>query len=488
MVGILVRLSGPFLEVLDREQLDSIYSASLEVLDRTGIVLKQEDSLNLFRDAGAEVDYREKRVKIPENFINEALEKAPSKFTVYGRDPQKKILMEKGEVAFGPSFSGEFVLDLETGQKRRANSNDQVLAVKLMDALENVSGGSVWMYPSDIPGEILHVYVFLTELENTTKPLLGDFGYGSCRGRIGVRDIYRMATAVLGGEEALVKRPLYYHNINSLSPLQFDAEQLEGVMEAAKLGLPIVVTPEIMSGLNGPATIAGTLVQQNAEVLSCVVLTQLVNPGTPVAYGTVSTILDMRTSLIAYGAIELGLINVATAQLARYCNLPCRGSGFCSDSKQVDVQAGYETALTGLCAALGGANVIHYAVGNLESSKTFSFEKAATDHEIIGMIMRFLRGIDVREETLAVDLINRVGPGNHFLREAHTRKYFQKEHFMVELIDRFDRESEGRTNMLDRAKEKVRKTLKDHQPQPLDRDVKKELATIVEEVKRRERN
>ena len=486
----MVRVNSPFLEVLDKGRLDSLHSASLEVLRRTGIIMNQEESLNLFRAAGAEVDYREKRVRLPENLVHEALRKAPNKFAVYGRDPQKKILMEKGEVAFGPSFSGAFILDLETGQKRKANLNDEALAVKLIDALENVSGGSVWMYPSDIPEEILHVSVFLTELENTTKPLIGDFGYGSCRGRIGVRDIYRMASVALRGEETLAKRPLYYHNINSLSPLQFDAQQIEGVVEAARLGLPVVVTPEIMSGLNGPATIAGTLVQQNAEVLSCIVLTQLVNPGTPVAYGTVSTILDMRTSLIAYGAIELGLINVATAQIARYYGLPCRGSGFCSDSKNVDVQAGYEAALTGLLAALGGINVIHYSVGNLESSKTFSFEKSVIDHEIIGMIARFLRGIDVEEETLAVDVLDRVGPGHDFLREAHTRKHFPKEHFMVELADRlsWDASGGGRKDILDRAKDKVRKILKEHQPQPLDKDVKRELQAIIEEVKRRELN
>jgi trimethylamine--corrinoid protein Co-methyltransferase len=271
--------------------------------------------------------------------------------------------------------------------------------------------------------------------------------------------------------------------------LQLSEELTAGLMVYAKYGQPVLVAPEAQAGATAPVTLAGVLAQQNAEVLSGIVIAELVNPGAPVFYGTVSTIMDMKTGNLAYGAVEAGLINVAAAQLAQYYGLPSRGTGGSTESKIPDAQAGLEKALTLMMAALAGINFIYSAAGSLESTLTASYEQAVIDNEICGMVSRALRGIRINDETLATDIIDAVGPGGQFLTQKHTLEHLKKEHYITTLVNREKRdkwEAAGSKDLWETARQEAKKILKEHQPEPLDRDVEEELKRIIKEVEKRE--
>jgi trimethylamine--corrinoid protein Co-methyltransferase len=236
----------------------------------------------------------------------------------------------------------------------------------------------------------------------------------------------------------------------------------------------MVYAPEAISGVSAPATLAGLLVQQNAEVLAGIVVSQLVNPGTPVLYGTASTVLDMRTGGAALGGPEVGLLNLATAQLARYYHLPSRGTGGNTDSKVADIQAGLESMMGVLLAALAGMNFIYDAAGSLEGSLTLSYEKLVVDDEVCAMISRILSGIEVTDETLAVDEIGKAGPAASHLGTPFTHRMFRREHFLPTLLDRRAREAwarQGGKDLAGVARERARKILAEHAVEPLDAEV-----------------
>jgi trimethylamine--corrinoid protein Co-methyltransferase len=252
--------------------------------------------------------------------------------------------------------------------------------------------------------------------------------------------------------------------------------------------LPIDVTSEPQAGATSPVTLAGLLAQQTADVVSGITIIQLANPGNPVWYGTCGSIMDMRVGRIAIGAVEMGLINAASAQLAHFYGIPCRGTAAATDSKLLDFQAGYEKTLVLALAALGGVNKIFYP-GTMEGALTVSKESLVLDDEIAAGVYRLLSGVRVEEATLAVKVIDQVGPGGHFLKQRHTLQYLTGEHFLPRLASRQTREKwleGGARSMADRAHETVEKLLAEHKPEPLPASAEAELERIVREVEARE--
>jgi trimethylamine--corrinoid protein Co-methyltransferase len=239
--------------------------------------------------------------------------------------------------------------------------------------------------------------------------------------------------------------------------------------------------------MTAPATLAGLLSQTNAEILSGIVIAELFKPGAPILYGSVATVMDMRTGAAAFGAVELGMVNIAAAQLARYYNLPSRGTGGATEAKIPDIQAGFEKAMTLSMAALAGMNFIYDAAGSLESSLTASFEQAVIDDEICGALSRAIRGIDVSDKTLATDVIAAVGPGGEFLSQRHTLENVQREHYIPKILSREKWEvweKGGSKGLWETAREEARKILEKHQPEPLDHDTRIEIESIVKEIEK----
>jgi trimethylamine--corrinoid protein Co-methyltransferase len=252
----------------------------------------------------------------------------------------------------------------------------------------------------------------------------------------GVKQVIEIAEKIAGSPEKLRDRPFLSMITCVISPLKLDQHYTALLKQVARAGIPIVCPSEPLCGLTSPVTLAGNTVIQTADSLAAVMLTQLVNPGTPVIFGTVASSANFRDMRYLAGPIEVGILSAAQAQMARFYNLPFYAVGGMSDSKIPDAQAGYESAMTILLNALGGANFVHDAIGLCDFALTMSYEKAVIDNEIVGMALRAARGIEVNEETLAFDAIKKAGPGGNFMTDPATVKHMRLEHYIPKLANR----------------------------------------------------
>jgi trimethylamine--corrinoid protein Co-methyltransferase len=274
----------------------------------------------------------------------------------------------------------------------------------------------------------------------------------------GIERVIRMAQTVAGSADKLLQEPFISMIICAISPLKIDGTYGDMLISIAETGIPVALPAEPLCGATSPVTLAGSLVIQNVDSLAEVCLTQLVNPGTPVIFGSVASIADFRDLKYITGAIEMGLMNAASAQIAQFYKLPFYATAGMSDAKTVDAQCGYESALSSLLCALSGANFIHDAAGLLDFALSVSYEKYVVDNEILGMVMRAVEGIKVDEDTLAFDLIKEVGPGGNFVSARHTRKHMRTEHYQPTLSDRdhlAEWQDNGKRDTFARARERV---------------------------------
>ena len=453
--------TGGQYQPLTREQIEQIHQASLTVLERTGIHVENEEALDLYRQGGARVDG--KRVYISASMVEEALEKVPSKVLLAGRDPEQDVVLEGKRVYAGTGGSPTMVLDPGADTVRPGTLRDLADLARLADALEHCDFIVIPLHPTDVPDGDVPANRFYTCLTNSTKHVMG--GVGSVAG---ARAIIGMGTLIAGGLDALQKRP-FISAITSwmVSPLHLDTGVTDILIEWCRHGLPVALSSAPMAGSTSPVTLAGTLTQLNAEQLSGILLTQLVRPGTPVLAGYIPGVADMRTGGYLGGAIEFGMMQAAAAQLARFYQVPIYCSGGMSDAKLPDAQIGYEKMATLLLAAMGGANYIHHAIGMVTNMSAASLEQAVLDDEIVGMAMRVLRGIEVTDDSMGIDAIQRVGPGGHYLMDAHTVQFMRSEFFYPPVADRQNRaawEEAGRKDTRARAAARVEELLRKHEP------------------------
>ena len=468
---------GGKFSVLSSDQIYDIHMATLEVLEKTGVLVKEENALKLLDDSGAIVDFESKRVRIPQYLVEEAIQRAPKSIKLCGRDPKNNLRVEGNRSYFGLGGSGIYMLDPDTYQRRTATLQDLVDSTRLADSLENIDFLMGLIIPQDVDQSVWDRYSALVKLQNSTKHC-----FTGALGEDGARDVIKMASLVAGSESELEKNPLFSFILCTVSPLTHDARNTETAMELARHKAPIIFACESICGGTAPVTLGGTLVLQNAEVLSANVIAQLTNPGTPVIYGAVSSPMDMRNGSIVMGVPEVALLGVAVTQLAQYYGIPLYSMAGISDSKIPDAQAAYEKSLQQVLVGLTGGNLIHNAAGMLDKMITGSLEQMVIDDEIIGMVKRIMRGIEINTDTLATDIIDKVGPGGNFLGEKHTRKYYQSEHDLSTLSDRLTREAwekKGSKDVVQRAKEAVKRRLEIHKVEPLDLEIREMLEKIV---------
>ena len=470
-------------EILTSDALYRIHSATIEILQTTGVKIYHERALRLLEEAGAEVDRKKRIAKLQEYHVKEALRKAPSTFDLYGRNRRNVLHLGGDRVYFSTAGSAAYVLDFDTGKRRYATLKDTSLLTKLADGLSNIDHVSEMAFPDDVPKRAMHAYELVERFRNTEKPTDG-YTFGGAE----TLDTVRIASTVLGGEEELRKRPTLLGFHNPTSPLTHSAEGLEGLRIYGEYSQPVIIAPEAQGGMTAPVTLAGILSQTNAEILSGIVIAELFNPGAPVLYGTVSEISDPRTGNIALGSPETGLINVAHGQMARHYGIPSRGTGGVTDANALGVQSGIEQATTLVLAALAGINFIYYAAGpHIESTKTVSYEQLVIGDELCGMVSRILRGIEISDETLAVNIVREVGPEGMFIGHRHTLEHF-KQNFIPRLMNRETREAwekKGSKNVQHIAKEIAEKIMAEHQPKPLEPEIEKELQAVLKEIDQR---
>ncbi len=469
-----------YFEVLDAAGIERIDAASMHVLERVGLRVDLKRAREVFRDAGAHVHEGNRSVRIPEELVRWAVAQAPSRFTVYGADPDFRLEIGADEVHFAGLGVLTKTLDAESGKLRPATLEDQRNHLGLIDALPNLAATPIGVWPADIPMTTIHAEAILAWVQNCRKP----FGMGAY-GAMASEDMMRMMAIAAGGKEELRARPRFFGTCSTVSPLQMAQMQLEGMFFFAEYRQPMVVGPEAMAGATAPATLAGLLVQHNTEVLAHVTLAQLIAPGTPVAYGCASTIADMATGNIATGAIESALLTAAAAQLARHYGLPCRALAGSTDAKTLDVQCMLERVSTLMPAALAG---VHFLVcaGTFDGITAFSEPLLVLDDELCGLIRRLTRGIEVSEETIACELIKEVGWQGQYLDQLHTARHFRREHYLPRLLRREAREvweSKGAKTALDLARERARELLAAHEQRTVDAAVEKELGEYLRMVR-----
>ena len=462
---------------LTEEQIERIHQASMRVFEEVGIRVHNQEARRRFREAGARV--RGDRITIPRRLVMDLVAQAPSRVKLCGRDPAHDLDLGGKRVYIGTGGTALNVLDIGASRTRRATVRDIAEFARLCDALDHVHFFMLPLYPHGVPKEEADVHRFFPALLNTTKHVMG--GVYSLEG---VGQVVKAAERIVGSAEALRQRPLISMVTCVISPLTIDRDYGDLLMEVARLGIPLVTPTEPLCGSTAPVTLAGNLVTQNTETLSGVMLAQLVNPGTPVLYGCISSTVNFQDMRYLSGAIEMGLINAASAQLAHYYGLPIYATAGMSDSKLPDAQAGYEKMGTALLVAMAGANLIHDAVGFLEFCMTASLEQCVIDDEISGMVMRAVEGIRIDDESLAYDVIQSVGPGGHFMDQEHTVKHMRSEFYRPRLSDRQLGEKWQEAGGLDtrqRASVRALQILQEHQPHPLPDTIADELYALTRE-------
>lgn len=443
---------------LSPQDIKKIHETTMMVFEDVGFEVQEPDAYDMFKRMDSIVDSERRVVRLKERTVTELIASAPSKITLFGRgDPELDLKLGSEEVYFGTGGTALNVLDYRDGKRRLANMQDLTDIIRIADRLENIHLMLLPTYPNELPIESVDINRFFAGLMNTSKHIMG-----GVYTKHGIHEVISMAQHIAGSEEALKERPFISMITCGISPLRLDSKYGSFMMEIAREGIPLAVPAEPLCGATSPITLAGNLVVQNADALINVMLTQLVNPGTPVIYGCVSSSTDLRDLNYLGGPVESGLINAAVAQLTEYYGLPYYATAGISDSKSLDAQCGYESAITNLLVTLSGADFIHDAAGLMEFALTVSKEKLVIDNEVLGMAKRALKGIEINEDTLAFDLIRKVGPGGNFIAARHTRKYMHKEHYTPQLSDRERRErweDDGSKMASDRAHEVVEQIL-----------------------------
>src|SRR6056297_2580025 len=469
---------------LSEEERSRIYYSALEVLESTGVKIFDEESRKIFAENGCWVE--DELVKIPIGLADWAVNTAPSKILLYDRDGNKALDISGNNTYYGPGPSNTYHRDPYTGERRRPLLSDTANVGRVCDALPNIDFVMDLGTPTQVTDTIADVYAFETMIKNTKKPVI-HWGFDTDQ----YQDIINIASAVRGGLEELQKKPFMFLYCEPTSPLLHSREAIAKVVFAAKNKIPIVYTPCVISGGTTPATLAGTIVQGICESITGIVLSQLVRKGTPIIMGGVYGIIDMNTTIYSYGSPEFYALQAGVAEVAHYMGVPIFGTGGCTDSHTMDGQAAAESAMSILTAALAGANMVH-DVGYTASGQVGSLDQLVMGDEIIGMVRRIMRGIEVNDEHLAVDVIDNVGPGGHFLGEEHTLKHFKEETWFPDLINRmrYDgwKTKAGGTSMGERIKEKVHKIVDTHEVKHLPDDVKAKIEEIIEKAEKREAN
>lgn len=429
-------LRSSLYQPLSPEQVKKIEDACFEVLEKSGMAVYSKSAFEAFKSAGAICDAENQRVKMPRSFVEDCIASAPSSVTLHSRDDAFDCVLEKDRVHYGTGGTAIYVLDPKTGERRPSTRMDVALNARAVQKLENIHLLTINVFPTEIrEKEDIDVNRFFYALDNTTKHVMG--GIYTLEG---MKKVTEMAEMMAGSPEALRNEPFISFITLIISPWKIDDIYGEMTCFAANKEIPVVVPTEPICGTTSPITLAGNVLTHMSETLGGICLTQAVKKGSPAICGSVGSITNLATMDHVAGAIERGIINAAVSQLSNHFEIPFYGTGGTSDSKEVDIQAAYESAMSALLVAMSGANYIHDIAGLMEFDLTVAYDKLAMDNEILGMCQRVLRGIEVDDETLGIDMILRKGPCGDYVSEGHTVEHMRGEFFQPKLANREQRE------------------------------------------------
>jgi len=471
-------IEGGSYRPLTDEDIKQIHETVMRVFEEIGVQVNSAAALEYFQKASATVEGNV--VRMSRDMVMELVNRAPAEVTLHGRTPENHLHLGGARVYAGTGGTALHIIDGVTGERRKATLQDLRDLAKLVDGLENVHFFLLPTYPTDLEAPVVDVNRFFAGLDNTSKHIMGGvYTYE------GLENVLKMASLIAGSEENLRREPFISIILCAISPMAIDEKYGDMIVTTARAGIPVALPSEPLCGSTSPVTVAANVVIQTVDSLAEVCLTQLVNPGTPAIFGSVASSNDFRDFKYLTGAIEMGLSNAASAQMAQFYKLPFYATAGMSDSKLVDAQCGYESALTTLLCVLSGANYIHDAAGLMDFALSVSFEKYVMDDEIIGMAMRAVEGIEVNEETLAFDIIKQAGPGGNFVSARHTRKFMRSEHFFPNLSDRDHLETWRETGSRDTARrararaEEILAAASYHLPEDIRQRILQEIPGII---------
>lgn len=408
----------PQLKLLSDSEVGTLHEASLEILNQTGVKIDNEYLQEILAGEGAEVDGEADRVRLPASLVESAMERAPAEFDLYERGEDQKEMKVGGTSLHAHTTGGpSYIRDLESGERRDAKLQDVIQGALIVNSLDNIHAYCPVVSPTDVISGTEEIEMVNAGLRNTEKVVENPVSSGK-----EVDYFYELFAAVSGSEAKLKEKPSFTVSVSPISPLTFDKQSAEALRKSAEKDLPTKVLPAPITGATAPVTFAGALAQQNAELLAGLTILQTVNPGLRTVMGPRLSIMDMRSSFVSWGTQELGRASACAVQLLAEYDLPSDVYGLSSDAKIMDQQQGYEKSLNGILPALAGADFLSGA-GGLESLKSCSLAQLVIDNEVLGMIIDTVNGFEIDEETIALDVIDSVGPGGDFLREKHTARF-----------------------------------------------------------------
>ena len=469
-------------KVLSDSEIKDIHEASLVILRDTGIMVHHEEALRLLGEAGAKIDKSSNIARLPEKLVMDSVAKAGKKYILYGRDAECQARFGYGDFVLMSSPGQYMWVDSQTNQRRAATVQDARDAIRLGDALENINIVGSMAQPEEIPESYRSVFLTAELVKGTSKPSRSWVYKGQAADY--VLKIYR---AIAGGQAALRDRPMIETFMEPISPLQLPKDGLDIIKKFVQAGQPVSIGPMAMTTGTAPGTLAGTLAQENAEILAGVVVTQLFAPGTTVTYGGIPHIMDPQTSICSFGSPEQGLMAVAMVQMARFYGFAVYINVGLTDAKVPDVQAGIEKGTSMLLGALAGADTFgHCGICGTDHGASLSW--LYVDNELADYVKRIVRGFEVNAETLATEVVGAVGAKGNFLAEEHTAKHFRDELWLCKQVwtrQPFDQwQAEGGKSMADRIADEVNRVLTTHKPEPINEALAKEVDNIVKNAQR----
>ena len=474
---------GPTIKFLSDELIQKIISEAINILCTLGVEIHNRKILEMLSDCGCKADTEKNYVILTAHIIEKALKTAPKSFKLYDVTGEQTHDFSDNNVYFTPGSTALNILDSQTGKMRKAVTDDYVNLVKVTEQLDNIASGSTALISTDVTEGISDSYrLFLNFLYGKKPVVTGAFTIESFKVMKDFQFVIR------GTEKALKEKPLTIFSCCPTSPLKWSDVTSQNILDCAEYSIPVEFIAMPLSGFIAPVTLTGTLIQHTAETLSGIVISQTANPGTPILYGGSPAIFDVRHETTPMGAIETMMTDCAYNEIGKFLDLPTQAYIALSDSKDLDAQAGLESGIGAVLAALSGINNIS-GPGMLDFESCLSLEKLVVDNEICGMALRLIKGIEPREDFPAIGIMRELLSEKHLLISEHTQRNLREEHFFPgPVIDRANRsrwEQQGAPTLKHRANIEVEKLLEDYRPTELPKEIRKELVKLMNEEARR---
>lgn len=463
---------------LTGEQEEQVHRTSIRILSEVGIKVTSKPVLAMLKESGAAVDENKGIARIPESLVDEALSKAPKELQMCGRDPRYDLKLPASHPQAVNDGQPTDVWDIDSQCKRKSTIRDLIDLTIVCDAMPEVELYWPEVVATDLPPDVSNCHEYVASLFFTGKHV--QHGSGTSEDTTLLIDV---AAAIVGSREDLARRPIVSITHTPLTPLRYEAGDIDAVVEFAKVGLPVVHLSMAISGSVSPVSLAGTVTLVNAENLAGILISQLASPGAPVLYSSESGPMDMRSGVFLSGSTEGSLINAAGCQMARRYRLPSQVGGIAASGCRPGFEIGYQKAISALLPAMAGADQV-VGVGGFERSGCESVEQVVMDCELWRNVLRAWSGVDVSEATMAFDAIARVGPGGYFMRDPHTLKHFRSENLLPKIAMMPPVADSSEEPMRHAARKEAKRILSEHRCTPVDDDTQKEVLRLLSEYDR----